>query len=111
MRADDPCEAPYVKTVSAQETGKKKTACCYEMPQHCIAPWVGRVYEPVQPVMRNDEDWEAMALGEWASVASFARASPGGERGRHSARLGLGQRSQTSAPGMIHAPSTIIAGQ
>jgi len=76
MRADDPCDAPYVKTVSAQETGKKKkTACCYEMPQHCIAPWVGRVYEPVQPVMRSDDDWEAMALGEWASVASFARAS------------------------------------
>jgi hypothetical protein len=73
---NQPCDAPAQKTVSAQETGKKhKAACCYEMPQHCVPPWVGRAFEPVAITMCGEDDWEAMALGEHASVASFARAS------------------------------------
>jgi hypothetical protein len=60
-------------------------ACCYESPKpSCILPWMGRVLAddrgmPVLPRVETDQSdmqsiQNAIAI-EWASVASFARAS------------------------------------
>lgn len=97
---DDPgaaCTAPRSEAVSAKEGGRRgRAVCCYQIPDHCAPPWVGRVLRgedgalavcpPATP--RGDwsafcDDgapphaarWERIAAMEHASVASFARAS------------------------------------
>lgn len=73
-------------TVTAIERHARPSACCYTAPPPvCVAPWMGRTLvdgeRTLVPSVRGDghaaraRELAGMAAMEWASVASFARAS------------------------------------
>jgi hypothetical protein len=37
------CDVGLLTSVTLAERTKSPTACCYRLPEHCIAPWMGRV--------------------------------------------------------------------